>query len=92
MDNFDLKKYLIENKVTKNSRLNETINTPLGVGDIITNDMWIEDEYNIQPVKIVKIKNNQVTLLWPKGVTNTMDIDRFNKTELKPEYQIISKK
>jgi len=88
MDNFDLRKYLVENKVTRNSRISETPNNILGVGDTITNDMWIEDQYSIQPVKIIKIKNNNVTLLWPKGVTNTMDIDHFNKTQLKPEYQI----
>jgi hypothetical protein len=88
MDNFDLKKYLVENKVTRNSSISENTKNTLGVGDNITNDMWIEDQHSIQPVKIVKIKNNNVTILWPKGVTDTVDIDHFNKTQLKPEFKI----
>ena len=66
MDNFDLKKYLVENKVTKNSRLNEDNNKQItmdlinkwkanpnefGVYDIVSGLSWLAEKYNDQDAK-----------------------------------------
>ena len=55
MDNFDLKQFLVENKITTNSRLGEIKAVPgstgttrfvdLKVGDIITPKMWDKQKF-----------------------------------------------
>ena len=55
MDNFDLKQFLVKNKLTENSRLGEIKTTPgntgttrfvdLKVGDIITPKMWDKQKF-----------------------------------------------
>jgi hypothetical protein len=61
MDNFDLKKYLVENKLTKNSQLNE-----FKIGDIVkvnfgefATDKKL-NQFENKPFKIVNITDKEV--------------------------------
>jgi hypothetical protein len=86
MDNFDLKKFLVENKLTENSRLGEIKAVPgstgikdkgkLKVGDIITPDMWDKQKFINEPdLNGIKVYNEVIKDSWIIDFINYEDID-----------------
>ena len=75
MDNFDLKKYLVENKVTRNSVALDEIKDPiiLQVGDQITPDMLKDPSDFSFPMEIVKFSND--------GSEDTVQVKRMVKSK-----------
>ena len=75
MDNFDLKQFLVENKLTENSRLKEIKAIPgstgikdkgiLKVGDIITPNMWDKQKFINEPdLNGIKVYNEAIEDSW----------------------------
>ena len=72
MDNFDLKQFLVENKLTENSKLNEIKATPSNTGLSNLN----------KPVDIVSFKENNIH---PEDSFYYVDINKLQK-ELQFKY------
>lgn len=86
MDNFDLKKFLVENKLTENSRLEEIKAVPgstgikdkgkLKVGDIITPNMWDKQKFFDDPtMNSIKVYNEAIEDSWIIESINYEEID-----------------
>ncbi len=98
MENFDLKKYLSENKLTSNSKMiNETKDSYEGVLDKVT---FGEDEtyfVNIPELGNIPLKNQVVSDLGEDslqtllGKTSNWKVAEFNYLEKRPEgrYRVV---
>ena len=86
MDNFDLKQFLVKNKLTENSRLKEIKTTPgntgikdkgkLKIGDTITPDMWDKQKFIDEPdINGIKVYNDAIEDSWVIDFIRYEDID-----------------